>query len=152
MMQKDVALLILRLSGLGLAFAHGWAKVRFLSAGEGEQFISAVESFGFPAPVVFAWAAALAEFAGGLLIGLGLFTRVSAAFAAITMFVASFFRHHFHHQLLAWLGVMHLPRETLEGWGNPERALTYLLIFLGLVLLGGGRFSLDRVLRKKRGA
>jgi uncharacterized membrane protein YphA (DoxX/SURF4 family) len=38
--------------------------------------------------------------------------------------------------------------EVLEGWGNPERAAVYLLVFLALVLLGGGKYSLDRLVRK----
>jgi uncharacterized membrane protein YphA (DoxX/SURF4 family) len=35
-MTRDLALLILRLAGGGLALAHGWGKVVSLSAGQGE--------------------------------------------------------------------------------------------------------------------
>ena len=148
-MTKDIALLVLRMSGFGLAFAHGWSKVRMLSTGEADRFVSAVEGLGFPLPTVFAWAAGLAEFVGGLMIALGLFTRIASAFAAFTMFVAAFFRHRFHQHLLVWFGVVNPPAEVVESWGNPERALTYFWIFVGLVLLGGGRWSLDQF-RKKR--
>ena len=46
--KSDVALLVLRLSGLGLAFAHGWPKVSSFIAGEGGRFIEGVERLGFP--------------------------------------------------------------------------------------------------------
>ena len=58
---SDVALLLLRLSGLGLALAHGYGKVVALSTGQGDRFIAGVEALGFPLPGLFAWAAALAE-------------------------------------------------------------------------------------------
>jgi putative oxidoreductase len=38
--------------------------------------------------VVFAWAAALSEFLGGIFLALGLFTRLAAFFIACTMLVA----------------------------------------------------------------
>ena len=149
-MKRDIALLILRLSGFVLAFAHGWQKVAMLAAGKGGAFVSAVEGLGFPIPVVFAWAAALAEFAGGLAVGFGLWTRIAASFTGFTMFVAAFFRHHLPGHLLVWLGVNHSSEAVVESWGNPERAVSYLLIFTALVLMGGGRFSLDRALRRAR--
>ncbi len=147
-MTKDLSLLILRLSGLGLAFAHGWQKIAMLSSGNGDRFVAGVEALGFPLPVVFAWAAALAEFGGGLAIALGFGTRVAAAFAAFTMFVATFFRHHLLGHLGVWLGAFNVSSEEVDSWGNPERAATYFLVFSALLLLGGGRFSLDRVLRR----
>ena len=148
-MAKDIALLILRLAGLGLAFAHGWSKISMLVSGNGDRLISAVGSLGFPMPVVFAWAAALAEFAGGLLIALGIGTRIASAFAAFTMFVAAFARHKLASHVFVWLGVTSVPEEVVDSWGNPERAATYLLIFLALVLMGGGRFALDRLIQRK---
>ncbi len=148
---NDVALLLLRLSGLGLALAHGYGKVMALSSGEGAGFIAGVESLGFPLPGLFAWAAALAEFLGGLCVALGVGTRVAAAFAASTMFVAAFLRHHALQHLLVALGAMKASDETVRSWGNPELALVYLLVFGALVLTGGGRFSLERVRPFRRG-
>jgi putative oxidoreductase len=144
----DAALLILRLSGLGLALAHGLPKIQRFLAGQATPFIDGVEALGFPYPTVFAWAATTAELVGGFLIAFGLFTRAAAGFAAFTMFVAAFLRHRLFHQTLAFVGVSPVSEQDLESWGNPERAAVYLLIFLALVLMGGGRFSLDRWLRK----
>lgn len=144
----DAALFILRLSGLGLALAHGWPKIERFLSGQSGPFVEGVAALGFPYPIVFAWAATLAELVGGLLIALGLLTRVAAAFAAVTMFVAAFLRHKILQQTLAFFGINPVSGEVLESWGNPERAAVYLLIFLALTLMGGGRFSLDRLARK----
>ncbi len=144
----DAALFVLRLSGLGLALAHGWPKVERLLSGQGAPFIEGVANLGFPYPIVFAWAATIAELVGGSLIVLGLLTRMAAGFAAFTMFVAAFLRHRLAQQTLAFFGINPVSAEVLESWGNPERAALYLLIFVALALMGGGRFSLDRLVRK----
>lgn len=147
-MKNDLALLALRLSGLLLAFGHGWGKVSALMAGE-TGFVERVASLGFPLPYVFAWAAALSEFAGGLLVALGLATRVSAALAGFTVFVASFFRHKAHLHLLVWSGLMSAEEETVRSWGNPEGALLFLLVMIGVALMGPGKLALDRFVRFK---
>ena len=149
-MKKDLALLCLRLSGFGLAFAHGWAKVAMLASGNGGPFVAGVEALGFPLPIVFAWAAALAEFAGGLAIAFGIGTRIASAFAAFTMAVASFGRHHLIGHLLVWVGAASVPEDEIASWGNPERAAVYLVIFIALALLGGGRLSLDQLIARRR--
>lgn len=150
--RDDLALLLLRLLGLALAFEHGWGKVTALATGEGGRLIQGVATLGFPMPGLFAWAAALAEFAGGLAVGLGVGTRVGAAFAAFTMGVAAFRRHHAIEQILASLGLLAVPEETLKGWGNPALATAYFLVFTALALTGPGRFALERVVaRRKRG-
>lgn len=149
-MARDVALLILRLAGVGLALAHGWGKVVSLSAGQGDRLIQGVGSLGFPLPGLFAWAAALAEFAGGLCVALGLGTRVAAAFAGFTMVVAAFGRHQAHLQFLGLVGLMQVSAETVKAWGNPELSLVYLLVLVAIGLLGPGRFSLDALLGGKR--
>ena len=138
----DAALLVLRLAGLYLALNHGLGKVVGLASGD-SHFPEAVASLGFPAPLVFAWAAALAEFAGGLCVTLGLFTRWAAAFAAFNMLVAAFVRHRAIGHLLAWLGIAPVSAEVLEAWRDPELALIYLLVFSTLVMAGPGRFSID---------
>ena len=147
--RRDLGLLILRLSGLGLAFAHGLGKVTALAGGE-QRFVEGVAGIGFPAPVAFAWAAALTELVGGLLIAAGLATRVAAALAAFVMAVAGFLRHHALQQIAAATGLTSIAPEVLERWGKPELALVYLLCFLALALLGPGRHSLDHALRARR--
>ncbi len=145
----DLALFLLRLAGLGLALAHGLGKVTALASGS-TAFVDGVAQLGLPWPGAFAWAAALAELIGGLLVFLGFGTRVAAAFCAVTMVVAAFARHHAHDLLLLKLGLLQAPAEHVKAWGNPELALVYLLAFLALTLLGGGQFALERAFKKGR--
>lgn len=149
MKREDFALLLLRLTGLGLALAHGLSKVAGLAAGT-SQMAEGVAKLGFPMPYAFAWAAAIAEFAGGILVALGLFTRVSAAFSAFTMFVAAFLRHHAFGHLLVALKLRYVPEETLKAWGNPELALMYLVVLLAIVIMGPGRIALDSMFGRGR--
>jgi putative oxidoreductase len=141
-MARDVGLLILRLAGLYLAISHGWSKVAGLASGQ-DGFVKGTAELGFPMPVLFAWVAALSEFLGGLLVTVGLGTRVAAAFAASTMAVAAFGRHHAHGRLLNALGIAPVSDEVLKGWGNPELALIYLLVFVAIACLGPGQWALD---------
>jgi len=149
-MARDLGLLVLRLCGLYMAFGHGWGKVMSLSSGQGTRLIEGVGNLGFPAPVVFAWAAALSEFLGGLLVAFGLGTRYAAAFTAFTMFVAAFLQHHAASHFLSWLGVAPVADDVRKGWGNPELAFTYMMLFLGVALLGPGAWSLDALIARRR--
>lgn len=148
MTKEDAGLFLLRLTGLGLALVHGLPKVTGLATGTSEM-ASAVANLGFPMPTVFAWAAALAEFLGGLLVAVGLFTRVGAALAAFTMFVAAFLRHHAFGHLLVSLKLRYVSEETLKGWGNPELALLYLAVMLAVLIMGPGRIAFDSVVGKR---
>lgn len=123
----DLGLLIFRLFvGLTMAFAHGLGKLP-----PSEQLIGGVSSMGFPAPIVFAWAAALAEFVGGVLIAGGLFARHASLFLGFTMAVAAFVAH------------------SADPFNVKEMALLYLASCVLLFFTGAGRFSLDSMIRKK---
>ena len=55
-----------------------------------DAFTGMVASLGFPLPVIFAYAAALSEFVGGLLILVGAYTKIAGALLGIVMLVALF--------------------------------------------------------------
>lgn len=115
------------LVGIGSA-THGFGKV---FGGGMEGFTQGVAQLGFPMPTVFAWAAALSELVGGTCVAAGLATRVAAFFIFCTMSVALFLHHRadpFHTKELAYL------YWTASG---------------SLMLLGGGRYTLQRLLAKK---
>lgn len=118
---NDVGSLMLRLfAGLAMALAHGVGKVP-----PSERFIDLVAAMGFPLPVFFAWAAAFAEFGGGLLLAIGLATRPAAFFLLFSMLVASF----------------------VQQAGDPflerELSLLYCAVAAHFMVAGAGRLSLD---------
>jgi putative oxidoreductase len=145
----DLALLLLRLAGIGLLVMHGWGKLIRMASGDG-GFVNGVAEMGFPFPLAFAWAAVLAETLVSLMVTLGVFTRPAAAICAFNMAVAAFMRHHAHLHWLSALGLRSYPAETTKAWGNPELALLYLVVFLAIALAGGGRYSLERLIRSRR--
>ncbi len=139
----DLGLLIVRV-GVGgmLAAGHGYRKLLPNGLGEGfgppQAFVQGLTDMGVPAPLVSAWLATLAEFLGGILLALGVFTRPVAVIVAFNMAVAAFVGHG---------------DDPLFGPGrSKELALLYLLPALMLILTGAGRISLDGLLRNKRTA
>ena len=120
----------LRLALAAIFVAHGAQKVLGTWGGPGfSKFIS------FPAPYAFmrpSWlwmgAAALSELIGGVLLFLGLLTRVGAFFLACTMAVAVF-------------GV-HWPMFFASDKGF-EYPLALLAVSLALLISGGGIASID---------
>ena len=134
---KDTAtsagLLILRLFlGLGLA-AHGYQKF-FLFGING--FAGVLQQMGTPAPQVSAWLSGGTELGGGLLIAVGLFTRLAAVPLAFNMAVAA---------LLAHSG--YFITNTPPG---REYALNLGAAFVALALTGAGRYSIDNRLASRQ--
>jgi len=116
--------IFLRLA-LGTVFmAHGWEKLTGpLGTPEGFN----IEGWGWPYPVFWAWLVALVETFGGLLIVVGLFTRIAAALIACVMAVAIL-------QVKIGRGLV----------GGFELEFTLLMVALTLVVMGGGKLSVDR--------
>ncbi|MDA2920705.1 DoxX family protein [Desulfobacterota bacterium AH_259_B03_O07] len=84
---------------------------------------------GFPQPELFAWAAGCAEFFGGILLMIGLFTRPAAFFILITMIVAVF------------------GQQAADPFSDKELASTYGFIALTFTFIGSGRYGLDSLLK-----
>lgn len=121
----NIGLLIFRVFiGLSMAFAHGLSKVP-----PSEGFVGAVGSMGFPLPELSAWAAGLAEFAGALLLVLGLATRFSAVMLGFTMAVAAFVVH------------------GADPYAKQEMALLYMFACVLLFAAGSGKYSVDRLIK-----
>lgn len=84
------------MTGTLLVVFHGWGKINaayaHLVEGTEWRFTQVVDNIGFPTPGFFALAATLAEFLGGILLAIGLYTRQAALVIALTMAVAVF-RH-----------------------------------------------------------
>lgn len=126
----SLALLLLRLV-TGVAFAyHGWPKVQ-------APFTWMTEAGMLGVPSLLQAAAALSEFAGGLLLALGLLTPLAALGILGTM--------------LGALVLVHFPAGhpfvdmTHEGHSY-ELALVYGVIALVVLVTNGGRYTLDHAL------
>jgi putative oxidoreductase len=150
-MTTDIAALVLRVVAGAIFLPHGWSKL----AGEGGAAAFAADiAANYHLPIFLGYLAAYAEFFGAALLILGLVTRLDALLLAGPMFVATF--------------IVQLPDALYEvppgaikafvAMRAIETPLALLAIAVTLVLIGGGRFSLDHVfhveelLRKKKTA
>ena len=137
----DVVGLVLRLA-LGIViFPHGAQKMLGWFGGPGfagtfgmfEQF------FGLPAVVTFL--VILAEFFGSLGLILGFLTRVAAVGVGLVMLGAVWLVHRHVGFFMNWTGA--------QGGEGFEFHILAVGIALALLLTGGGRASVDRVLEKR---
>ncbi|MDV7138691.1 DoxX family protein [Maribacter sp. TH_r10] len=117
----QIGLAFLRIMPSLLMISHGLPKFQKLISGNFE--------FGDPigigaTPSLFL--TVLAEFICPILIIIGFKTRWMAVPVAITMAVAAFIVH------------------GADPFGTKEKALVYLVFFIAIILLGPGKFSIDR--------
>lgn len=124
---RNLGLLFLRVAvGLYLALGHGWGKI----VGGPEQWaglggvMGEIFGIGF-LPTFWGFMSGVAEFVCALLVVVGFLTRPAALLVVINMLVAA-------------TGHM-----TGAIDGGPEMALLYGVVFLSLVLVGPGRYSID---------
>jgi putative oxidoreductase len=126
----DLGLLTLRLGAGGfLLFAHGLQKLVNFS----EISAKFPDPLGFLGSEVSLILAIFAELLCSALVMLGLLTRLAALPVCVMMFVAAFLVH------------------GDDPFAKKELALLYLVVFAFLALAGGGTFSLDTLIRRRRG-
>jgi putative oxidoreductase len=123
-------------------FYHGSQKLFGWFEGPGiDAFAGMVGQMGLlPAnwniqPKWLAYAAAVSEFGGGILLMLGFATRFAAVFIAATMAVAVITQHSHAFALSA---------------GGMEYALTLMIVAIGLVFTGPGVFAVDRFFVRRK--
>ena len=128
----DVGLLLIRALPAVVFMFHGSQKLFGMFGGPGiDGFAGMLAQMGIPLPGLNAYLAASAEVFGGLLLLLGLGTRIAAVPLAVTMLVAAL--------------VVHGAAFSLQHNGM-EYALTLAVVTAGLGFTGAGRLSLDAVL------
>lgn len=123
----NLSALTLRLIAGSFMLTHGVPKLKRLLAGEFQ--------FGDPiglGPEVSLGLAVFAEFFCSVLLILGLGTRLASIPLIVTMAVAAFIAH------------------GADPFGRKELALFYLAVYIVILLLGSGKFSLDYFLMKKK--
>lgn len=122
---RDLGLLILRVGfGLGMVYYHGWGKM----TGGPERWTGLGENmarFGLDfAPQFWGFMAMLSETLFAVCIATGFLFRPMAVLLAVTMFVA-------------WTG------HIASGQGNPGHAFKNMVVLVGLLFIGPGRYSVD---------
>jgi putative oxidoreductase len=131
---RDAGLLVARIGfGFGFVWYHGLPKLtggvqRWAGTGDAMAHLGITSGHEW-----FGLAAAIAEGVGGLLIALGLFFRPAALALACVMVVAT---------------ISHMA----TGEGTPAHAFKNTFLFLGLFLIGPGRYSIDELLSRKPAA
>src|SRR5271165_4860479 len=121
-----------RISLGAILMPHGFDKLFLEGAASTARNPLITKLFGNP--VFGAYFIGCVEFFGGLLLVLGLLTRLAAGAIAIQMFVISFF--------ILW---------PVWGWTQHgmEYAIFMMLIAVAIFIGGGGRYSMDRQLPKE---
>jgi len=124
----------IRLASSIVMIAHGGQKVLGLWGGPGfKQFIAGNTPLSFMKPTwLWLGAAALSEFVGGILVGLGFLTRVGAFFIGCVMLTA--------------IAGVHWPNGLFSANRGYEYPMTILGIALALLISGGGQLSVDKAL------
>lgn len=124
---RPVALLLLR-CGLALVFLfHGYPKL----FGKTAVFVSAFKAIGLPAFLVYV--AGVVELIGGLMLAVGLFTRLAALLLLLDM-IAAVWKYNLS--------------EGIYAVGEYELPLVLGLAVLALATTGAGAFSLDNLIRR----
>ena len=132
----SVGLLLIRLMLAVVFIFHGSQKLFGAFGGPGlEGFAGFLGQIGAPVPMVSAVLAGSAEFFGGILLGVGLLTRLAVIPMVFTMLVASF--------------AVHGSAFSIQQ-GGMEYALTLAVVLTGLGLTGAGALSLDRLVSRCR--
>lgn len=140
--QDALSLTVLRLF-LGLVMLpHGAQKLLGWFGGHG--FSATMQHFtdGMGIPFVFALLAILAESFGSLGLIVGLCTRIAALGVGVTIGVAALMVHLENGFFMNWTG-----KQTGEGF---EFHLLVVGMALALVIGGGGKWSLDRLITEEK--
>lgn len=127
---SDAGLLFIRF-GIGIPFVFVYGIMKIEGGPEMWQMVGSAMSnikinFGH---VFFGFLAAASEFFGGILILLGLFTRIAAAFLAFTMLMA-FIAH----------------TSAMDPWHMAMHPMELFGVFMGLIFTGAGKYSLDNII------
>lgn len=125
MTYTNLASLLLRLGFGGMMLPHGWGKLNYLFS----------EDPSFPDPfgigeMLSLVLAVFAEFFCSILLIIGLKSRLASIPLAFTMLVAAFIIH------------------ADDPWGKQEFPLLFFIGFVGIFLLGSGKYSLDWKIKK----
>ena len=119
-----------------IMFAHGAQKVLGMYGGSGwSRWVAGEAPLGLRPSWLWLGVAALSEFLGGIMVFLGALTRVGALFIGCTMLVAILGIHR---------GALFANNRGLEF------PFALLAMAIALIIIGGGRVSIDRFMMSPR--
>jgi putative oxidoreductase len=128
---KPLALLMLR-AGIGIIFIfHGYPKLFTYT----HDIMAAFQRMGFPS--FFVYIAGVVEFFGGIVLILGLFTRIAALLLAGEMAVAVL--------------KVHLPQGAITDVKNYEFPMILAVACFALATIGAGLISVDHTIYRGGG-
>jgi putative oxidoreductase len=123
----DIWLLLLRFS-IGVAMlTHGLPKLGMLFSGDEVMFIDPL-GLGMTISLILV---VFAEFFCSILLIVGFGTRLSSIVLIFTMFIAVFVFH------------------AGDPFVKKELGLIYMLIYINILVLGAGKFSVDKLISKR---
>jgi len=125
---KDLPLLFMR-----LVLAYGFYDPAIKKWNNMSDIISWFDSVGMPFPTINAYMAATTEITGVILLTLGLFTRIISIPLMVVMLVA--------------INTVHWSNGFEAGNNGFEIPLYYLIMLFTLTIYGGGKISLDSLIK-----
>jgi len=129
MLSKDLGLLLIRVVfGTTMLLGHGMSKWNQLWGADRLHF---PDPLGID-PALSLGLAVLAEVGGSILVILGLLTRVALV------------------PLICTMGVAFFVVDQEDGFSSQEKVLLYGVVFMGLLLIGPGKISMDYLLNRNR--
>ncbi|MCE7055096.1 DoxX family protein [Algoriphagus sp. AGSA1] len=124
---EDLGILLMRVGAGGMILTHGYPKLmRFF----GDEPIKFMDFLGLGATVSLALAV-FAEFVCAILVIIGFKTRLATVPLIVTMLTAAFVAH------------------ASDPFGRKELPLLYCVIFVAILIFGGGKFSIDGMKNNK---
>jgi putative oxidoreductase len=137
----DIATMVLRVLLGVVFFPHGMQKLLGWFGGPGFEGTMGFFTGTLGIPVIFAFLAIIAEGLGSLGLITGFLTRLSAFGIAVNMAVAVYMLHWQNGFFMNWLG-----KQAGEGY---EYHLLVIAIAIALIIKGGGKLSVDRIVAEK---
>lgn len=126
---QTLAWTLMRVLGSAMFMTHGWAK---LFGERAQPMFGGMDFFGINLGINMLWIAGVIELFVAGLVAVGLFTRIASLLCAVLMIMAYLSAHP------AWFPTLN----------NGELAAMYFLVYLVLFSFGGGKLSLDSMLRR----
>jgi putative oxidoreductase len=137
--QAAIAPVVLRVIAGAIMAAHGYQKLMGGPANFGNQVL---EPLGVPFPVVVGYLQTFAELIGGILLVVGLLSRLAAAVLAVILVLAIFL-------VKLDLGLIAESGAPLPG---AELDLALIGALIGVLVLGPGRPSVDHAAGLEKGS